>query len=59
MPRLSLDYQLTRDMSKRQVKPIQIFGYSDFALFSFQELTKVEPKTYSKALKSKKAKVVG
>ncbi|KAL5573220.1 hypothetical protein UlMin_022817 [Ulmus minor] len=56
MPTSSSDYQLTRDRSKRQVKPTQRFGYSDFAAFaliSFQELTKVEPKTYSESIKSK------
>ena len=55
MPTSSSDYQLTRDRSKRQVKPTQRFGYTDFsafALFSFQKLTEVEPKTYLEALKS-------
>ncbi|KAL5567862.1 hypothetical protein UlMin_024437 [Ulmus minor] len=58
MPTSSSDYQLTRDRSKRQVKPTQRFGYSDFAAFvliSFQELTEVESKTYSEAIKSKLA----
>ncbi|KAL5576887.1 hypothetical protein UlMin_018586 [Ulmus minor] len=56
MPTTSSDYQLTRDRSKRQVKPTQRFGYSDFvafALISFQELTEVEPKTYLEAIKGK------
>ncbi|KAL5569740.1 hypothetical protein UlMin_026315 [Ulmus minor] len=58
MPTTSSDYQLTRDRSKRQVKPTQRFGYSDFAAFaliSFQELTEVEPKTYLEAIKGKQA----
>ncbi|KAL5579868.1 hypothetical protein UlMin_012310 [Ulmus minor] len=58
MPTTSSDYQLTRDRSKRQVKPTQRFGYSDFAAFaliSFQELNEVEPKTYLEAIKGKQA----